>query len=280
MRHHESMHRRRLLAALATVPFAPLAGRAGASLATAPLGGFAAAQAGTLPVDYPRQPDDRVNEVVGASHGNFERVRELVETWPTLAKASWDWGFGDWETALGAAAHTGNREIALLLIEHGARPTLFSAAMLGQVDVVRAHCEASPGIQATPGPHGIPLMSHARSGREHAAAVVEYLEQIGGADGRSDVLPLDEATRTSLHGDFTADDTGRARVTFLDSRRDMLQMQINGGTARNLHHLGDLEFFVAGARHVRVTFEPAATGAPDTVVLRDGPLLLSARRQS
>jgi hypothetical protein len=44
-------------------------------------------------------------------------------------RAAWDWGFGDWEDALGACSHTGNREIAGYLIER-ARPTIFSAAML------------------------------------------------------------------------------------------------------------------------------------------------------
>ena len=86
-----------------------------------------------------RQHQERVRSVVGASHSNLERVRELVLEQPALAKANWDWGFGDWESALGAASHTGRREIAEFLIAHGARPNLFSAAMLGEVDVVRAH---------------------------------------------------------------------------------------------------------------------------------------------
>ncbi len=79
-----------------------------------------------------------VKETVAVSHGNLPRVRELVEASPALAKATWDWGFGDWETALGAASHTGRREIAELLIAHGARPDIFTFAMFGQLDVVIA----------------------------------------------------------------------------------------------------------------------------------------------
>lgn len=41
-----------------------------------------------------------VAEVVGASHSNFEQVRELVSRRPELSLATWDWAFGDWETAL------------------------------------------------------------------------------------------------------------------------------------------------------------------------------------
>jgi ankyrin repeat protein len=74
------------------------------------------------PADFPRNDPARVQSVVGSSHGNFEMVRQLVTEQPALAKASWDWGFGDWETALGAASHMGRRDIAKLLLEHGAYP--------------------------------------------------------------------------------------------------------------------------------------------------------------
>src|ERR1051325_5140636 len=84
---------------------------------------------------FPSQPPDVVKEMVSVSHGNVKRVKELVKMHPALAKAAWDWGFGDWETALGAASHVGNREIAELLIEQGAPPTIFSATMLGQLEV-------------------------------------------------------------------------------------------------------------------------------------------------
>ena len=57
-----------------------------------------------------------VQATVGASHRDLKKVKELVERSPALAKAAWDWGYGDWETALGAASHTGQREIAEYLI--------------------------------------------------------------------------------------------------------------------------------------------------------------------
>ncbi|MEE8128865.1 MAG: ankyrin repeat domain-containing protein, partial [Vicinamibacterales bacterium] len=107
---------------------------------------------GGLPASYPSHDPDLVREVVGKAHVNYDRVRELVTPRPALAKAVWDWGFGDWESALGAASHMGRPDIAQLLIEHGARPNLFTFAMLGQVDVVRATCDANPGIQRQPGP--------------------------------------------------------------------------------------------------------------------------------
>jgi hypothetical protein len=125
-------------------------------------------------------PPEVVQEFVGNAHGNVARVKELLDEHPGLANAAWDWGGGDWETGLGAAAQTGNREIALLLVERGARLDLYSAAMLGNLEVVRAILGAYPEARRIAGPHGIPLIEFARAGGEAASAVVEFLE---GADG-------------------------------------------------------------------------------------------------
>jgi|GEM_PF-3533732 len=69
-----------------------------------------------------------VNEFVSVAHGNLKRVRELLDAEPGLLNAAWDWGGGGFETAIGAAAHTGGREITLLLLGRGARIDLFTAA--------------------------------------------------------------------------------------------------------------------------------------------------------
>ncbi|HEY7476157.1 MAG TPA: hypothetical protein VH679_14155 [Vicinamibacterales bacterium] len=96
----------------------------GPAFGQAPSGGTPAS---TPTKHFPAQEPDVVREVVAVSHGNLARLRELVDRQPSLARASWDWGFGDWESALGAASHVGNREIAEYLLSKGARPTIFSA---------------------------------------------------------------------------------------------------------------------------------------------------------
>ena len=117
-----------------------------------------------------------IQEFVGNAHGNLEKVTELLDVHPGLLNAAWDWGGGDWETALGAAAHMGRRDIALFLLERGARMDLFAAAMLGLVDVIRAAVAAFPSIAGDPGPHGIPLIEHARAGGPAASEVVQLLD--------------------------------------------------------------------------------------------------------
>ncbi len=117
-----------------------------------------------------------VNEIVLKAHSDLNRVRELLEQEPALVNAVWDWGGGDWETALGSAAHMGRRDIAELLLAHGARIDLFAAAMLGQLEVVKAILTAFPAMKDAKGPHGIPLLVHAQQGKTEAAEVVEYLQ--------------------------------------------------------------------------------------------------------
>lgn len=119
-----------------------------------------------------------VQEFVGNAHGNFERVQELLTQEPALVNATWDWGGGDFETALGAAAHMGNEQIANYLLEHGARLDIFAAAMLGKLEVVKAALEAYPEMVNTPGPHGIPLVTHAEAGGADAKAVLDYINSL------------------------------------------------------------------------------------------------------
>ena len=223
----------------------------------------------SLPLEYPSQEPSRVREMVGVSHGNLERVRELVTAQPELAKAVWDWGFGDWETALGAASHVGHREIAELLIDNGARPDLFTSAMLGQLDAVRAIVAARPGIQRQHGPHGITLLAHARAGGEQAAAVVRFLEQLGDADRRYRDDPLAETERSALLGIYAFGSAPADRFEVALDRRGDLILRRGDGTPRVLYHQGDREFHPAGAPSARIRFEVGP-------VADDGALVLPA----
>jgi hypothetical protein len=117
---------------------------------------------------------DAVRDFVVAGHGDLDAVRAALDGEPGLLNACWDWGGGDFETALGGAAHMGRREIAELLLERGARLDVFAAAMRGREDVVRAVLAADPAARDSLGPHGIPLIAHARAGG--ADKVVAVLE--------------------------------------------------------------------------------------------------------
>ena len=203
---------------------------------------------------FPSQHLWLAKEIVGVSHGNLARVRELLQQHPALAKASFDWGYGDWETALGAAAHTGRREIAELLIENGAPATLFSAAMLGQLDLVKAFLAAAPGAQRMRGPHSISLMVHAKLGGPQAAAVVKHLEAMGDADLPLKDEPIAAEDRAQLDGRYTFGDRPRDNFTVTTTPKQVAIAR-TGATSRNFLHLGNLEFQPPGAPAVRIRFE-------------------------
>jgi hypothetical protein len=119
-----------------------------------------------------------VREFVIAAHADLGGVKALLAEQPTLVNAAGDWGGGDWETGLGGAAHMGRRDIAEYLLEQGARLDLFAATMLGKLEIVRATLEAFPGALHVLGPHGIPLIAHAKAGGEAAAPALAYLESL------------------------------------------------------------------------------------------------------
>lgn len=246
------------------------------ALALAPQDERATDNAVAVGPSFPTQEPELAREMVGVSHGNVKRVRELLEARPTLARASWDWGFGDWESALGAASHVGNREIAELLISKGARPSIFSAAVLGQVEVVKAFVAASPGVQGTRGPHGITLLAHARAGGAPARQVVAFLESVGGADPKPTRAPLSESESAALTGEYSFGpaEGDRISITF---DRGSLWFTGRKGTARGLSHVGYYAFFPAGAEAVRIRFS-LQNGRASSLTIHDPGLVLTARR--
>jgi hypothetical protein len=213
--------------------------------------------------------------MVGVSHNNLDRVKELLARNATLALAAWDWGFGDWEDALGAASHVGRRDIAETLLAHGARPSIFSAAMLGQLDVVKAFIAASPGIEATPGPHSITLMRHALAGGERAKAVADYLKTLPGADARPNSQQITPEEMARLTGDYVYGSGADDRITISVSN-NTLWLARGNGTRRGLTHVGDMAFFPVGAPRARVRFRE--TTAAIILTVHDPDLILEARR--
>lgn len=276
-----SCTRRSLLKlASAAVPLQLLGAR---SLFAAPQG---ASPAPFVPDGFPSHPPEMVREMVLVAHFNEKRVRELVEARPALARAAHDWGFGDWESALGAASHMGNRSIAAYLIGKGARPSLFSAAMLGQLEVVKAFVSAYPDACRIRGPHGITLLAHARMGGAAARPVYEFLQSLG--DVEETPAPLAPEEAAAMTGNYVFGGTGGQEVDvdadmkpYLGSKMYSHPPQLNwtrqGTMTRPLFHLGDHTFYPAGAPAVRIRF--AQEGSDVVMTVSDPEIVLTAKRK-
>jgi ankyrin repeat protein len=163
--------------------------------------------------------------IVKAHQRKIDVMKGLLEREPALLQSSWDWGAGDFESAIQAAAHTGSRDMALFLIDRGARFDLFATAMLGQLTLFKATVETYPATLQVRGAHGIPLLSHAVLGEAPARGVLDYLLARGvdvNAQSRNGSTPLMAAVQTGQ---------GETVRLLLSKGADARIKAANGGTA-------------------------------------------------
>jgi len=124
-------------------------------------------------------PAEKVKEFVVAGHSDIVKVKKLLEEFPGILYATWDWGGGDFETALEGAGHVGTKDVANFLIGQGARTNLFVLTMLGKTQIVKAYLDSYPEYLNAKGPHGFTLLHHAQRGGEDAKELLDYLQSKG-----------------------------------------------------------------------------------------------------
>lgn len=214
---------------------------------------------------YPSIDDELVAEVVGASHFDLEKVKEMVSKRPELARATWDWAFGDWETAIGAASHTGRRDIADFLISKGARPDIFTFAMYGNYEVVKYMIEEMPGIQSLPGPHGISLLQHVKAGlrskeltekqKSNSNKLISYLEKLGGADIQEPHIEMSDAEKEKYLGDYKYGEGETDGFSVKLNMRKMISLGKLGKFGGALFQKSPNVFSYNGVSSVEISFE-------------------------
>ena len=232
---------------------------------------------------YPSIDDEIVSSVVGASHFDLDKVKKLVNERPELARATWDWSFGDWETAIGAASHVGRRDIADFLISKGARPDIFTYAMFGEVDTVKSMIESCPGVQKNEGPHGISLLVHAKIGLRRKAGdetkakqLVEYLESLGDADSPV-YMEMTEAEMEKYLGDYKYGDGEKEGFSLRLNSRKMLSLGKLGNFGGGLLRMEENKFRYNGTSSVFISFSFSGDKVVSLTVTEPG-LTLTAKK--
>ena len=124
-------------------------------------------------------PPDKVKDFVIAGHNNLDNVKLLLQEFPTLLYATWDWGGGDFETAIEGAGHVGNKEIAHYLIGQGARTNMYVLTMLGKTQIVKPFLDNFPEYLNARGPHGFTFLHHAQRGGDDSKELLEYFQSKG-----------------------------------------------------------------------------------------------------
>jgi ankyrin repeat protein len=115
-----------------------------------------------------------VNRFVSISHGDFEKVKQMMGDEPGLlnVRASWD------ELPVEAASHTGQTPIAEWLAAKGAMVSTCTATLLGLADRVKAAIAADARCVRERGAHDIAIMAYTAYGKEQTA-IAEMLLKAG-----------------------------------------------------------------------------------------------------
>lgn len=239
---------------------------------------------------YPAIDEEMVYNVVNASHFDLEKVKALVTKRPELANASWDWGFGDFETAIGACSHTGRRDIAEFLLSQGARPDIFTYAMLGMYGSVKEIIETIPGIQRRRGPHGITLLKHVQNrlaskeikdtDKANVLKVKDYLEQLGNANEGALSLPMTQEDKTVFLGDYKygehETETFNIGPYSLDPA-NFIRITRKGLPGRLLHKTGEQTFSPTGAPSVKIVFALKENKAVSFTIFEPDPIVTAIK---
>ncbi|MEQ8532633.1 MAG: hypothetical protein RIB86_12345 [Imperialibacter sp.] len=221
--------------------------------------------AGKPHASYPSIEHELVSEVVGKSHSDLDRVKELVDQRPELARATIDWGFADFESAIGAASHVGRRDIVQYLLGKGARPNIFTYATLGAYEAVKSMIDYTPGIQTTYGPHGISLLAHASAGLrmektmtaqevDNCKKLIDYLESLGNANGQK-FEDIPDEKKPKYLGDYKYGQAKDEGFSVQLNMRKMLSLGVIGQFGGALYQTGDNEFIYNGAPSVKISFQ-------------------------
>ena len=147
----------------------------------------------------------------------------------------------------------------------GAKPTLFTFAMMGAYDVVKSIIEFSPGIQRHTGPHGISLLSHAmagnrmkdqmdKKGQDDLKRLQDYLIALGDADGETYLSVSPEEQKKYL-GDYKYGDGELEGFTVSLDMRNLLSLGPIKGFGGAIYRIGDHQFTYNGSPSVKIDFE-------------------------
>jgi len=124
---------------------------------------------------------EEIEQFVIAAHGNFSKMKELLEANPSLLHTRWN---KTNEMAIEATAHVGNKQAAEYLLSKGAALDICTAAMMGMKERVAEFLKSDPALAHAKGAHGIPVLFFAAlSGKTEIAELLVSHGSREGVDG-------------------------------------------------------------------------------------------------
>lgn len=217
-------------------------------------------------------PADQVFEFVRGAHTDLERTQELLTVEPKLIRATYEWAPGDFESAMGAAAHSGSVDIVEYLLSAGGSYSIFVAAVLGHVDTVKAFLAHAPDQVNCRGPHGIPLLAHALAGGEKAAAVAELLMENGAEAEEEWVdLEIDASLAAFAVGKYQITRSGRTIEFTIANEESQLFIIVADREKKRLLYQGQNRFAIEGTPAELIFEQTEDSGKScERVLLKEG----------
>jgi uncharacterized protein len=131
---------------------------------------------------------ETIKAFVIAGHGNLEKVKSMLEAEPNLLEVKHPWSETDFESALQAASHVGNAQIAMYLLEQGATLEITTSAMLGDLVAIKNFLDSDSSLIHANGAHGISLLTHGVISGD--PEIVDFLVSQGATSGASMALNI------------------------------------------------------------------------------------------
>lgn len=127
-----------------------------------------------------------IEQCVGSAHGDLAKVRELVERYPAVVDARAPWN----ETPVEAATQLGRKDIIEYLLSRGAPLDLFTACVLGRLDLVQAELDRDPDRARAHGVHDLATLYFAAIGGQREVAELLLARGAGVNDAVQAAAPI------------------------------------------------------------------------------------------
>ncbi|MEQ8907946.1 MAG: hypothetical protein RIC95_02025 [Vicingaceae bacterium] len=235
---------------------------------------------------YPQLLSDQVLEAVSFAHFQHDKLKRMLQKRSELAKATWDWGFGDFESAIEAASHVARFDIIDLLLAHGARPNLFTYCTLGNFELVKSVLHFSPELSKTRGPHGISLLQHAKNGQLHRGSnkekeayrpLIAFLTKIEGEEPSE--VELSSEQKEPYLGNYRYGNSDFQSFSVKQNLKGKLTFGKVGTFGGALTYLGNDRFIYSGAPQVKLHFIKEKQHVK-ALILKDAGLTVRAEKVS
>ncbi|MEZ6092633.1 MAG: hypothetical protein R3C03_00120 [Pirellulaceae bacterium] len=168
------------------------------------------------------------------------------------------------------------------MLSKGAAPTLFTFAMLGELEATKSMLEFSPEMRKLAGPHGINLMRHAEIGfgangadKAKSQRLIDYLNTLDLPQEQFLEMTADE--KQLYLGNYMFGPSDEDGFTIQLNMRELLSLGRIGKFGGALYKSGNHRFAYNGAPSVTITFHQTGNRIDSLKIVEPGMSLIAKK---